>query len=147
MLNTSTSLQKYLTYGCRDECDGINDSGGSDFTCSSVIINPQIFCRTISGFDGIGVTVGISSQRRRRNIFHRDVSGDASKKLLGRDASRDDPIITLLRDTIRDNRRNLLRGDVSREGCGNPLLRDVSRDGRKCITAQGFRRDGVKNLH
>ena len=142
-------MQKYFTYGYSDECDGIHDLGVSGFTCLGVIINPQIFCKNISGFDGIGVTVGISSQRRCRNIFHRDVSGDASTNLLCRDSSgddciiplcrdtsRDDRIITFLRVTSRDNHRNLLCRDVSRDGCGISLLRDASKDDSRCTTVE-----------
>jgi len=32
----------------------------SGFTCSGIFINPHIYFKNISGFDGIGVTVGIS---------------------------------------------------------------------------------------
>ena len=156
------NLSNHCTQGCSDECEGIHDSGDSGFTCSGVITNPRIYCKNISGFDGIGVTVGISSQRRRRNIFHRDVSGDASIKLLCRDASgdastnflrrdasgdnrrnllcrdvsRDDRIITLLIDTSRDNRRNVLRRDVSRDERRTSLLRGVSRDDSRCTTVE-----------
>ena len=58
--SSSDLLQSNTHKGCCDECDGIHDLGASGFTCLGEIINPRIFCKNISGFDGIGVTVGIS---------------------------------------------------------------------------------------
>ena len=40
--------------------------GVPGFTCKP--------CTSVSGFDGIPITVRISSYRRRRNIYHRDAS-------------------------------------------------------------------------
>ena len=65
------NLYKDFIYSCSDECEGSHDLGVSGFTCLGAIINPRIFCKSISGFecipctnisgfDGIGVTVEMS---------------------------------------------------------------------------------------
>ena len=109
-------LQKDFTYGCSDVYNGNHDLDTSGFTCLDNIINTKILCTSIPGFecipyrkvgfDSICVTVGISLQRRCRNIFHRDVSIDDRRNLLCRDASRDDCRNSLLRDTSRDDSRD-----------------------------------------
>ena len=60
-----------VAYGCSNECNGSHDLDASGFTYLGTVINPRIFCEsisgfecipytTISGFDGIDVTIGIS---------------------------------------------------------------------------------------
>ena len=46
---------------CSDAYNGSHDLEASGFTCSGIIMNLRIYCKTISGFDDIGVTIGISS--------------------------------------------------------------------------------------
>ena len=58
------------------------------------------------GFDGVDVTVGLSSWRHRRNTFHIYVS-------------RDDCRVPLLRDESRDDRRSSSCRDASRDDCRN----------------------------
>ena len=64
-------LKKSFAYDCSYGCNSSHDLGSSGFTCLGRIINPQIFsrsisgfecipCTKISGFNGTGVTVGIS---------------------------------------------------------------------------------------
>ena len=97
------------------------------------IVNSRMHCRNISGVygirrnisgvDSIEVTVDISLQRCRRNIFYRDASRDDGRNLLLRDAGRDDCRNSFLRDVSRDNSRN-------------PLIREVSRDDCRDITVE-----------
>lgn len=74
-----------------------------------------------SSFTCIGMTAEISLYRRCRNIFYKDVIGDARTKLLCRDTSRDDCRTLFLAYTSRDGR------DVSRDDCRLQFLRDASR--------------------
>ena len=100
--------------------------GASGFICLGAFIHPRIFCKSISGFecipckntsgsDGVDMTVGLSSWRHCRNIFHIDVSRDGRRDPLLRDATRDDRRSSSRRDTSRDDRRNLLCRDVCRD--------------------------------
>ena len=90
------------------------------------------------------------------DIFHRDVSGDVSTKLLCTDTSRDDCRTPFLRNTSRDGRdvsrddhrfpflrymseddcKNILGRDVSRDGCRIPFLRDTGRDNSRYTTVE-----------
>ena len=98
-------MYKNFVYGCSDGCEGIHTLGASGFTCLGAFINPRIFCRSIPGFecipctnilgfDGTGVSIGISLQRCRRNIFHIDASIDDCRNLLRRDVNIDGRRIT-----------------------------------------------------
>ena len=142
-----TNLYKDFVYGCSDECEGIRPLGASCFICLGAFINPQIFCKSISGFEcipctntsgfeGVDVTVGLSSWRHCRNIFHIDVSRDDRRVPLLRDASKDDRRSSSCRDTSRDDRRNLFRKDACRDGCRTLHLRDVSRDDSRCTVVE-----------
>ena len=140
-------MYKDFVYGCSDECEGIHALGASGFICLGAFINPRIFCKSISGFecipctntsgfDGVDVTVGLSSWRHRRNIFHIDVSRDDRRDPLLSDASRDDCRSSLRRDVSRDDSRNLLCRDVCRDGRRTLHLRDVSRDDSRCTVVE-----------
>ena len=119
-------LQKSFVDDFNDACNSNHDLDASGFTCSDKIVNSQMLCKSISGFDCIPcrkisgfdskeVTVGISPQRCYKNIFHRDASRDDHRNPLLRDAGRDDRKNSLLRDVSRDDRRNSLLRDVSRD--------------------------------
>ena len=54
-------LYKSFADGCIDTYNDNHDLDASGFTWLDRIVNSQMFRRSISGFGGIGVTVGISS--------------------------------------------------------------------------------------
>ena len=91
--------------------------------CRNISGFDGIPCTNISDFEGIYVTVGIFSQRCRRNKFHRDTSRDDCKN-------------PLLRDAGRKDRRNSFLRDISRDNCRNPFLRYASRDDHIEITVE-----------
>ena len=82
------------------------------------------------------MTIEISLERRRRNIFHRGSSEDKSTSLLHRDVRRDDCRIPYCRYTGRDDHRNVFRRDVSRDDCRILVLRDANRDDSRCTTVE-----------
>ena len=144
-------MNKDFVYGCRGECEGIHALGASGFICLGAFINPRIFCKIISGFecipctntsgfDGVDVTVGLSSWRHCRNIFHIAVNRDDCRVPLLRDASRDDCRSSSRRDTSRDDHRNLFCRDACRDGGRRTLhLRYVSRNDNRCtVVAMSF---------
>ena len=97
------------------------------------------------------MTVEISSWRRYRNIFYRDVIGDARTKLLRRDTSRDDgrtlfPIDTSRdgRDVSRDDRRLPFHRDAGRDDRSNLLCRDENRDGHRIPFHRDTGRDNIR---